>query len=65
MIQDANWISTSADIGEICPIFSKEIKINKTVKKSVISISATGVYEARLNDNSNPPIHLYRGYTIT
>ena len=50
MIQDANWISTSADIGEICPIFSKEIKINKTVKKAVISISATGVYEARLND---------------
>lgn len=34
MIQDANWISTSADIGEICPIFSKKIKINKTVKKS-------------------------------
>ena len=50
MIQDANWISTSADIGEICPIFSKKIKINKTVKKAVISISATGVYEARLND---------------
>lgn len=50
MITNAEWISTPIDIGEICPIFSKKIKAEKTVTKAEISISATGVYEARINE---------------
>ncbi|MGN0181629.1 MAG: family 78 glycoside hydrolase catalytic domain [Candidatus Ornithomonoglobus sp.] len=50
MITDANWISSLADIGEVCPIFSKSINIERLVKTAVLSISATGVYEARIND---------------
>ncbi|MGN0162428.1 MAG: family 78 glycoside hydrolase catalytic domain [Candidatus Ornithomonoglobus sp.] len=50
MITDAKWISSPADIGEVCPIFSKNVNLEKPVKNAVLSISATGVYEARIND---------------
>ena len=49
MITNANWISAPVDTGAVCPIFSKRIKTEKTVKKAEISISATGVYEAEIN----------------
>lgn len=50
MITNAEWISSPIDIGEVCPIFSKDIKVSKSIKKAELSISATGVYEARMND---------------
>ncbi len=50
MITAAKWISSPEDIGEVCPIFSKSINLEKPVKTAVLSISATGVYEARIND---------------
>lgn len=50
MITDAEWISSPIDIGEVCPIFSKDIKVSKPMQKAELSISATGVYEARMND---------------
>lgn len=50
MITNANWISMSVDIGDVCPVFSKKIKLKGTVKKAELSVSATGVYEARIND---------------
>lgn len=50
MITNSNWISSPVDIGEVCPIFSKDIKINRSIKKAELSVSAIGVYEARIND---------------
>lgn len=50
MITDAKWISSPVDIGEVCPIFSKNVNLEKPVKTAMLSISATGVYEARIND---------------
>lgn len=50
MITNAEWISSPIDIGEVCPIFSKDIKVSKPIQKAELSISATGVYEARMND---------------
>ncbi|MDO5398115.1 MAG: family 78 glycoside hydrolase catalytic domain [bacterium] len=50
MITNAEWISSPIDIGEVCPTFSKDIKVSKSVKKSELRISATGVYDARIND---------------
>ena len=49
MITEANWISAQEDIGDICTVFSKNIKITKQIKTAQISISATGVYEAEIN----------------
>lgn len=50
MITNSNWISSPVDIGEVCPIFSKDIKVSKQIKKAELTISATGVYEAIIND---------------
>ncbi len=50
MITDAKWICVPTDVGEVCPVFSKEIEIEKPVKKATLYVSATGVYEARIND---------------
>lgn len=33
MITNSNWISSPVDIGEVCPIFSKDIKVSKQIKK--------------------------------
>lgn len=32
MITDAKWISQPVDIGEVCPIFSKNVSLEKPVK---------------------------------
>ena len=50
MITNSNWISSPVDIGEVCPIFSKDIKVSKQIKKAELTMSATGVYEAIIND---------------
>ncbi len=50
MITDAKWICAPADLGEVCPVFSKEIRTKGPVKKAVLLVSATGVYEAKIND---------------
>ncbi|MCD8013699.1 MAG: glycoside hydrolase family 78 protein, partial [Lachnospiraceae bacterium] len=44
----ANWICPSRDMGNICPVFRKEWKTNKEVKRATLVITALGVYEARL-----------------
>lgn len=50
MMTNGEWINSPIDIGEVCPIFSKNIKVSKPIQKAELSISATGVYEARMND---------------
>lgn len=49
MIKNAQWISSPIDIGDVCPIFSKDIEVSKSIKKAELSVSATGVYEAKIN----------------
>lgn len=49
MIKNSNWICSPANMGEVCPIFSKDIKIKKAIKKAQLRVSATGVYEAEIN----------------
>ena len=50
MIKSAEWICSPIDIGEVCPIFSKDIRVSQSIKKAELTISATGVYEARINN---------------
>lgn len=49
MITDANWICSPIETGEVCPVFSKDINICQPVRKAELSVSAIGVYEARIN----------------
>ena len=50
MITNAEWICPPVDTGEVCPVFSKDIRVSQSIKKAELSISATGVYEVRIND---------------
>ena len=45
---NAQWIHTSKDTGDVCPVFRKEITLEGKVKKAELYITALGVYEARL-----------------
>lgn len=45
----ANWIKTSIDIGNICPVFRRKWKQSKRVKEAELIITCLGVYEATIN----------------
>jgi alpha-L-rhamnosidase len=45
----AKWIHPGRDTGDACPLFQKDFIVEKPVKTAVLSITALGVYEARLN----------------
>ncbi len=49
MIKNANWICPPIDTGEVCPVFAKNISIDKSVSSALLSVTATGVYEAQIN----------------
>jgi alpha-L-rhamnosidase len=45
---EGKWIKPRRDFGDVCPAFVKEFTA-KSPKKAALTISAMGVYEARLN----------------
>ncbi len=49
MIKDAYWIGM-ADGGDICPEFIKHFKVKTSVREAMLTITAIGVYEARINN---------------
>lgn len=49
MITDALWIGMTEDFGDVCPEFKREFKINGKAKKVTLTLTAIGVYEARIN----------------
>lgn len=51
MIRDASWVGLSVDFGEICPSFVKSFTLEGSVKKATLSLSAIGVYEAKINSH--------------
>ncbi len=49
MIRSASWIGCANDLGSICPVFFRQITIEKEIERAVFSVTAAGVYEAHLN----------------
>ena len=45
----AQWIKPMNDLGEVCPIFYRDFKLDSSVKKATLHVTALGVYEATLN----------------
>jgi alpha-L-rhamnosidase len=45
----AQWIKPSYELGDVCPLFSKDFAIKSKIEKAVLYITALGVYEAELN----------------
>ena len=51
MEQNAKWIKTKHDLGEMSPEFRKTHRLNGTVKKATATVSAIGVYNFYINGN--------------
>ena len=45
----AKWIRPSIDMGDIVPLYSRQIRLTGHVRSAVLSITALGVYEACLD----------------
>ena len=43
---NAKWITTSTDMGEICPVFKKEFACTKEIANAKLAMTAMGTYEA-------------------
>ncbi|MBR6399043.1 MAG: family 78 glycoside hydrolase catalytic domain, partial [Lachnospiraceae bacterium] len=48
-MNNSQWITTAWDLGDVCPVFSKNFQTDKTVASAELTITALGVYEAELN----------------
>lgn len=59
----ANWITTAADMGDICPVFCKTWSSEKNVVKAELYLTALGVYEANLNGKRIGEFVLAPGWT--
>ncbi len=49
LFENAFWIKTINDTGDVCPVFRYEFDCKKKVKSAVLNISALGVYQAHIN----------------
>ena len=60
----AKWIKPAADLGEVCPVFSKDFSFpGKQIRKATLFITALGVYEATLNGERIGDFILAPGWT--
>ena len=63
----AKWIKSIRDMGEIAPVFSKEFSFEHEkfshIKKAVLSITALGIYEAKINGKRVSDYVLAPGWT--
>lgn len=49
MIMDAAWIRSKQDYKDVCPMFRRKFTIDGNVVKAELTVTAMGVYEAKLN----------------
>lgn len=59
----ASWIKPKLEMGDICPIFRRQILIDKRVTKASLYITALGIYEAKLNGERISDYVLAPGWT--
>ena len=60
----ANWIQTSENIGDICPVFLKKWNSEKIVAQATLYITALGVYEVKINGRRVGEYVLAPGWTV-
>lgn len=62
-LADAKWIRASANLGDICPVFSREFTLEERVKSATLTITAMGTYYANLNGQNVSDYVLAPGWT--
>ena len=63
MIGQAEWITSAEDMGDVCPVFCKRWRLKGSVRESVLTLTALGVYDARLNGRRISDYILAPGWT--
>ncbi len=59
----AKWIKPSLDTGDVAPVFCKKFTLPQAAVRATLTITALGVYEARLNDERVGEFILAPGWT--
>lgn len=59
----AEWIRPKEAMGDVCPVFKKEWKEEKRVKKAELFLTVCGTYDARINGNRVSAYVLAPGWT--
>lgn len=59
----ASWIQAAEELGSVCPVFKKDWKTEKTVKRAELFLTALGVYEAKVNGKRVSAYVLAPGWT--
>lgn len=63
ILSTAKFITTESPKDSISPVFRKEFKAEKQVKKALLTVTARGVYEARINNKRVGDFFLAPGFT--
>lgn len=63
MFEQAKWISTVRDMGEVCPAFLKSFSAEGVVN-AVLNVTAIGIYEASVNGKKISDYVLAPGWTV-
>ena len=59
-----NWITTSLDTGDVCPVFRKTWHIDHPIRLAELHLTALGIYEATLNGQPVSNYVLAPGWTV-
>ena len=64
MLADALWITSSEEMGNICPEFIRHIALTEKIKSATLVVTAIGVYEAYINGKRVGDFILAPGCTV-
>lgn len=64
LLDQASWIKSSLELGDVAPVFKKTFPKTKAVKKASLCLTALGVYEAELNGSRVGDYILAPGWTV-
>lgn len=59
----SKWIKPVRDMGDICPVFQKDFATIGQVEKAILTITALGIYEAKINGQRVSDYVLAPGWT--
>lgn len=61
---EAAWIQAAQEMGDVCPVYRKDWRIEKKVEKAELYLTALGVYCAELNGKKVSAYVLAPGWTV-
>ena len=63
MLKDSQWITVGVDMGDVCPVFRGFFSSSKEIVRAELSLTALGIYQAKLNGTTVGNYVLAPGWT--